>query len=757
MADGAPHTHIETWHEHAAEVKTIHLVLLDGSKPHGQDFYQKREEIGPAVTQKLTNTQAVLFDKLLSEINPHRLEEHDLNDSEHFRMVHSPMNTSQGKASVGESPQRRPREVTYDVSSNSPRSTQYQSRQDSAYFSHRGSCEDARHEAKSVLKEKQLRAREKVTFLRRNLLEMRLSKRRKRVKLRKLRDNFQASLDSLTQNINVLVALNKIPAEIGPLHDRLRAAQDELGPVEFDYEEMEGSLELAEDNLEYEEEMLDNLYEDDEDESDISDQYSRVNVGTSPPTKPPNISEVSSQSLDSDEDLLQRYLSLMDQAHEARDQLFELEDEYVATSEDAKFRQRNGVPLTEEMAAILSDYLECRREILDDISRFDDQILNLREECLKRDFFDDDQYRYVPHDALRDELVEFVKETLGRSPLHSAALHAKYFELTKDFSSKKDSVNTWLLEWVQESTLDMMMLRSWIYTFCPGISANPEKTLVQIGDDRWTEFSTSHWYTDTAGIDTDANFNHSRLDLIAGDAKNWNGSNINWSLSSYSSLNVGLHYHPFVDSIVINSGTESYAFQKQDEGPPLPKPRLEKDTTFFTALGIDKGAITEQDRDPGPTALAAESEPKSQIHTRSVEIIPPITTGSAQEPTFVTDMSAHLPEPNKSTTTTAARSQSYNSDAILECGTESASAYTAKISLPHAGHPTSSDNFMQPWNHETAGAPNIKLPFPDTSIPTLSRPRSLITLRNLEEDDLDKTVLRSSTHPIRKSSSFTSN
>ncbi|KAL2064643.1 hypothetical protein VTL71DRAFT_3781 [Oculimacula yallundae] len=776
MADETPSTQIETWLDGpTTDAGAIHSIQIDDSKLRGQRLPTSQTERDPAVNQKLPSAHAVVSDEL-SELILHRLdvhsEDHAFYSSRYntFRMVNSPERNSEVRASIGGSPPKKPRGVRYDFSGSSPRSDQGKLRQDSSYYSNNEHDNESRSDGRSDSKEQRLRAREKIVLLRRKLLKTREIKRRDRVRIRRLRENVRASLDELNRKINELVALDKVPPELRPLCDTFRKAQDELGPAEYEYAELEDTLEDEEEELEEEEDLYytvhqtsDNLEASDEAsrvDATISSQDSRLDNTTSSATKPDNLSETSNESLGSEPDLLQKYLSLRDQALELRVGLQNLEDEYVGVSGDANIRRRNGFHLPAVMASFLADYVESHNEILDDIDRAEKELFDLREECLKQGVFEQNEYLYAPRDEFRDELMEVVGEALQRSPLLVSAQRIEHPEVTRNFSSKRDHVNSWLLQWVQESTIDMMMLRSWIYTLCPGISETPDKTLVQIGDDRWTDYSVSTWYRDAAGMFADANYNDSRLDVIAGDANKLNASFGDWSLSTYHSDNVGLEYKPLVDQVLIDSEIVSYATQEGDQDVNPSKTTSEKRTLSSTVLEIDtREAISEQDPNTPPAISALNHGPENRdIQIQFAEpISPTISRGFLDTQPSRHDSEELLSSENSMATTQ--NPEVMQSFPDLLSTSRATSVCSLRTMLDNAEPLISEESPSRLQISETPRAPNTRPAFLDIQKVPRSRSSSLTApkrpIHHLSRRSFDSSIARITTDPIDKRSSFT--
>jgi len=77
------------------------------------------------------------------------------------------------------------------------------------------------------------------------------------------------------------------------------------------------------------------------------------------------------------------------------------------------------------------------------------------------------------------------------------------------FSDKRKYVNRWLLEWVQDSAVETLQLRAWIYFEYP--DTNKSKVDIQ-----WPELALGMWDKDTAGERANESNNLSKMDAILG-------------------------------------------------------------------------------------------------------------------------------------------------------------------------------------------------------------------------------------------------
>jgi hypothetical protein len=442
-----------------------------------------------------------------------------------------------------------------------PTSDEKPLRQDSAYFSSRG-IQDSGSEVDVEIQARQIRARERIVILRGRVLRTRNIRRERREVLRELREEVREALDKLTRKVNELVALGRLQEEIGPFYDRLRIAQDQLGPAEDAYDRLESRLDDEEQELEQEE---DHFYRhNDILRLDVSE--SKLDDVLSPLVEPYNPSESEVQSLSLENSLLQEFLAKVEEANRLKEDVDELEVDYLRRSGDASFRKRHGISLSSETATFLAEYPDLHAELVENLRDVEDTIFDLRDDCIHQGLFTDSEHVYEPRDALYEELMDSVDEAKDRSPLHVAAHHVMYPEHAPDFGDKKDYINNWLLQRVQQSPIDEWMLKEWIYSEYPDTQDKPKV----LDDDKWSELAVQNWDNDHAGEFANKNYNASRLDAITGetgrlDATSTGRSGISDSLSS---LDVALDDDGQADVVIMGSESGSYATQRVEAESP---------------------------------------------------------------------------------------------------------------------------------------------------------------------------------------------
>ncbi|KAK0118623.1 hypothetical protein ONS95_007507 [Cadophora gregata] len=783
MADGIPisQTQIETWQEDRPQISGTLLAQSSTSELHGQSFpktsHIARKAAVGAAAQKPASDPDIFPRQPLSESYLCRQEfrnenreshEHYSMEAETPAMIESPGGSLREHSDRNSTPRTRSRGVTYTSSTSSPGFHHDPFQQDSAHVSTGGPQDQDSSDDDSDTREQQLRARERVVILRRRVLKTRQIRRKSRDSLGQLRERTRSALDKLTQKINELAALNRLQEGIGLYYEEFCAAQDELGPAEHEYESLENRLENEEQDLEEEEEQYYELYRYKK-YFEASHQGSRVERAVSSSTKLDDKPNNTNQILIINSNLLQEYFSKIDEALALRRELQNLEDDYYRVSEDANLRRRNGFPLFATMSSFLADYPTSRAEILDSLYQAEENIFDLRDECIKQGVFSRDEHRYEPRDALRDELLDAVDEALERSPLRVAAQHVKHpEEIKQEISNKRDYVNKWLLEWVQESTVDMMMLRTFIYIKCPGISETPHKTLVEMGDDKWTEYSLKNWYTDEAGNLADHFYNASRFDAIAGDTNVLNIGSTRWSQSSdslRSSLHVAPNYDPSIDLDFMESDPASVATQSGGFDTTPTKPKYGDGANTPTTLDINETSpeIGENSDDSPISPTTVPELTNTTAQSPSVSRLPPMISYGSNPPPPRIDEPEHTLSPNTSITTSRAPSLTSNTNSFTSLAPSERSARTSfDATESPASKPLLSPQtyHTQPSKPETSETPPSKSRFLEAPKNTLSRSSSLKAPKrpthHLSRRSLDYLTTQLTLHPaLRKSASFT--
>ncbi|KUJ07130.1 uncharacterized protein LY89DRAFT_691932 [Mollisia scopiformis] len=499
-----------------------------------------------------------------------RDQNHDsvLGRNEATAMVESPAGSLLRPPSPEAKTPNRPREVTYasSVAGSSNRETR-PPRQDSAYFSARG-LEDNGSEVDFDAQARQLRARERIIIRRERVRRTRRLFRNCRDKVQAYRDAVRDAVDKLTRNINEQRALNlDVRESIDPYYDKLRIAQDQLGPAEDEYDALERRLDEEEDDFEEEEDHFYRHY----DLFNISVPEADIDAPLSPLAEPcqPTGSEPAEIMLENS--LVREYLDKMEEAERLKDDVEDLENEYLQVSGEATFRRRHDLPLSEDSSKFLLDYPKLHAEALNDLHDAEDALFDTRDKCIEQGVFTESEYAYEPRDALRDEVMDYVFDAEDRSSIRNAVHHLHYNEKSTDFGDKKDYVNKWLLQWVEESAVGALLLRAFIYFEYPDDTN-------KLGEEKWSELAVQNWDKDQAGDSANKNNRESRLDTIAGIDPGAVGKKhaTSTARSGFSSSFGTLEVEVVADDEALTSRSESVATRSTQhaKSPTTPKRQI---------------------------------------------------------------------------------------------------------------------------------------------------------------------------------------
>jgi hypothetical protein len=428
-------------------------------------------------------------------------------------------------------------------------------RQDSAYYSTKNS-EDGNSGMDSDRQASQLRARERLERLRRRAFRTRNLIRSGKSSLRQLRGNFFDAADQLTRKLGEVMALQNMEAlkSITSYTEKLHLALDELGLKEEEHDRLEGRLNDEENDLEQEEHRFyrhTNSSATRIPEQQLDDTMSLL-------LKP----DTESQDLNLHSDLLQRYLEKVTEADELKRELDKLQDDYCRLSKDDSFRKSHNIPIPTKTMTFLSDFPRLYKETVEKLSGVEHELFDLRKECLEENVFTENDHVYEPRDALYEEVMDSVDEARDRSPLFVAARHLNYQGHDTNYSDKRDYVNNWLLQWLQESVFETYRLRAYIYFEYP----NKGEGL----DGEWPELALINWDKDDAGATATESFNASKMDIISGDTTIHGPVTIRKTIpssnpSSLGSLDVdlGVGDEAKAEPEIINRETGSCTTQKE--------------------------------------------------------------------------------------------------------------------------------------------------------------------------------------------------
>jgi len=438
------------------------------------------------------------------------------------------------------------------------------------------SAHDTISEVDLDVQARQLRARERIVLLRKRVIRTRRLMKNKRSELRQLRDNCQGALDKLMRKLNASEALGRMKEDLHFLYQNLHDAHDALGPVEYAYAILESQLDDEEQDLEEEEDYFYRHY----DVTAFSIAGPRMKDDVSPSVKPYASPEPELQKLDlnSENDVVREYVDKRSEASRLKDDLDILEEDYLQRSSDAAFRKRNDIALSTEDATFLTEYPKLRSDLLETLRAVEDDILDLRKKCLDQGLFTESEFVYERHDALYEDVMGSVYDARDRSPLRLAAHEVKYDKREIDFGDKREYVNNWLLQWIQDSAFESLVLKTWIYFKYP---ERPEKDKILEGD-KWSDLAMENWDRDSAGKEANENTNANWLDAIAGETGRLNATTTGVSgvLHSLDSLDVDTGDVERAQGPHSLIGAGSHATETEggddDSSTPQSSPRKEK-------------------------------------------------------------------------------------------------------------------------------------------------------------------------------------
>jgi hypothetical protein len=350
--------------------------------------------------------------------------------------------------------------------------------------------------------------------------------------------------------------LGSHPANIGAYSEELRNAQDALGPAEQEYDDVERQLDADEWNLEQEEETFYRHI----DLFSFLVPETKFEEELSPLVKPNKPPDTDVHDFNFEDDLVQVYLTKVEEANEVREELEELEEDYCQRKAHTSFRNRLGIPLSKETVKFLNDFPRLRGSLLDSLQEVETALFDLRSRCIEQHLFAECEHVYKPHDMLYKDIMELIDEIRDRSPLCVASRRFEYPKHARDFGDKRDYVNTWLLHRVQDSPVDRLMLKDFIYMEYPDSSDKPK----DLDNHGWSELAVENWDIDTTGAMASEYFHASRLDAIAGDTNRptytSSGHAGHSGISSgLRSLEADLDDDAMFDGSIMESETGSYA------------------------------------------------------------------------------------------------------------------------------------------------------------------------------------------------------
>ena len=284
-------------------------------------------------------------------------------------------------------------------------------------------------------------------------------------------------------------------------HEKLRRAKDELGSAEWGIEGLFHKLNFEEGELEEEEERF----------------YSRDGAGVGSPVidevvldrsiSPVDEEDRSGRSsddgkIDQDDELVVRFLERKGHAEQLKEQLDEMESRYYDLKEEQAFRTRHDLPFAEEKRTFIENFVQLHRAIIDQLEPVEEEVHNLRQQCISEGRFTALDHAYESHDALVEEIWGLIDDIRDRSPMRAAVdKHPGLLLRKADCKNKRDFINTWLWGWLQDNAVERWKFKEHIVEQCPASTAVDRDKERSLDDDEeeWSELALRLWYQDAAG------------------------------------------------------------------------------------------------------------------------------------------------------------------------------------------------------------------------------------------------------------------
>ena len=451
--------------------------------PHSSNSLETNEQ---ASQLSKTLHKIVSKDPQLKTLEHHRI----LFENDTARMHESPFGSCSGDPAHQSTPRLQPTDTARSLLPSEARTDDAPLRQDSAYESIRGT-EIEESNVDVEIQARNMRARERVEILRGRVFRTRSLINDRRQELHFLRDRVRNATAKLMQAVNMVMALNTVQ-DLAPLtshYEDMSHAQGELGPAEDAYDILENRLNREEAELEQEEQHFythNNI-------TLVPLPDSKLDEEISPLVKPYEPEDNKYQDLDLENDLAKQYLSKVSEAEDLKEQLHDLENEQYQITQEIAFRTRHNLPLSEQKSVFVVEFPKEYKGLLEKLDAVEEALYELREQCVSAKLFTDLEYPYEPRDALVDEIYESVSYAMERSPLRSVGSHTETrFPEDTNFKDKREYVNSWLLGWVQDSTVDKMRLKAFIYYQYP-------KDGKQLEGEEWSDLALEYWDQDEAG------------------------------------------------------------------------------------------------------------------------------------------------------------------------------------------------------------------------------------------------------------------
>jgi hypothetical protein len=403
----------------------------------------------------------------------------------------------------------------------------------------------------------------------------------KRQDVHLLREKLRDSTAQLMRAIDELVARDNVQnlRSLAPFYEATRKAQDELGPVEDAYDLWEIRLNREEDELEQEEMhfythnkiVLASLPD------------SKLDEPITPLMQPYQPDNGQFQDLDLENELVKEYLGNLADAEHLKEEIDELENEQYMLMEELAFRTRYNLKLSKEKESFIFEYPQNHKDLVEKLQQMENNLFELRQRCIEQGLLTESEYTYEPRDELVEEIQDSLNDALDLLPLRLAADNAGH-QHEPNFEDKRDYVNTWLLEWVQDSPIETLRLR-----ICIDFEFDRDGKQMEV--EKWPTLALDWWDRDRAGEDANEKHALSTMDALLGATSN--------SRESEGSLDVDLGDGERVEIEIMGSETGSYRTQKVDD-----RTRNTDDDEVPRETWIEQGLLVRKRTSSGSGAIS---------------------------------------------------------------------------------------------------------------------------------------------------------
>lgn len=363
-----------------------------------------------------------------------------------------------------------------------------------------------------------IRARERVQLRRAQVVRTRRRVDESRQDLGHLREKFRNATTQLMKAVDKLMATNNVQdlASLAPYHQKVREAQNELGPAEELHSMLEMKLTSEEEALEEEEQHFYST-------NNIQLHLDLKEEELSPLVKPYQPPDSNFRNLNLDNDLVATYVAKVGEAETLKEEIEELENRQYLLIQEEIFRKKHNLQLSEEGLAFIREYPVLHSEATQKLQRTEDELYDLRERCIEEHLFSEADHRYEPRDVLVEEINDEIREANYRNPL---------FEAVNELHDQGDChnlVDAWSLQMLTDSSMELLRLFSCIRSEYDKLGKNLDN---EINYD-WSKLFVELWNTEPGPESEPENMPNSSYDILnAGSFSDQELDTIDWTLGS---------------------------------------------------------------------------------------------------------------------------------------------------------------------------------------------------------------------------------